>query len=834
MSQRRRRFAQAPPILSIVRAKRNKNMMSLVSRSRCALCLLPLVLAIGCQPVREDRSINPSKDGNQFAFQNGNEGVYIANNNGGSPIKIFQPSPGTVATSAPLWSPTDKRLIFTTAQKVDDKTKQLHLGGDGDPAGKLHFEAKTLYTCWLRDEEKDGKVTEPIAIFHAVCDHPGYVAANLAVRWSPDGKHLLFVEQTGEHEHAVFEFDLQTKKSRQVCKQAAEAIVFDWAPDGTHLVCVLGSKTQPRDTDGIWIGTPNKDDWWQIPESKILAKGELPAVLEKLRATRPTWSHDGKRFVFCTSETQDEMKKQYLHRLFLGTLSTHMIEKLAESTQPLRDLHWSPNGERLGYITGADEGPLTFIRIADKKTSMLVSNASAFIGWDEKNKSLSYVTVEPIPNSENATWVFLLTPNQRSRDAVWLAPADGSSRGEKVFSGVQVTFPQWSPKDAKLSLWATFNPSYRSWSSALLEFLTIAAKIDEQTGKSTSININGLRVGPGDPALLLNPENGALDWKATNPHEQMQVGHYYLLKREYAKAWEWYEKANKNAKPEDVRASLFFQYYCLTKLHRDSEAKKKLAQFERDFWPQLPEVVAPSIPNILGGSALSTAWKDAQKANGPTAAEMVRLLADPKALQGALLQDLYIAEVFLSLDVLEDGETYFRNALKNATTDAVRLNKAVMLSQFLLLAKKHREYLDLVNATLLPLMVSQDAFPIVTAAAAEKDANPLTQLSSFTGRHLALLPLCDPEFLGSLSREETLTLLTRLEDLRQKAGNDTQRLWLDVMAHAGKASGAAKRIADNPAILDARHGKNVAALIAEMRQSAAQMEELRKAMQFVQ
>jgi len=213
--------------------------------------------------------------------------------------------------------------------------------------------------------------------------------------------------------------------------------------------------------------------------------------------------------------------------------------------------------------------------------------------------------------------------------------------------------------------------------------------------------------------------------------------------------------------------------------------REKLAQFERAFWPQLPEVTGPYVPGFFGGAAASALLKDAQKANGPTAAEIVRLLADPKTPQGALLQDLYVAEVFLSLDAAEDGEAYFRDALKNATTDAARLNKAVLLSQFLLLTKQHKEYLDLVNSTLLPLLVSQDAFPTVTGAVAEQDANPLSQMSSFVGRHLAVLPLCDPEFLKLLSREQTQTLLARLQELRQKAGNDAERLWLDVLATGG-------------------------------------------------
>ena len=215
-------------------------------------------------------------------------------------------------------------------------------------------------------------------------------------------------------------------------------------------------------------------------------------------------------------------------------------------------------------------------------------------------------------------------------------------------------------------------------------------------------------------------------------------------------------------------------------------------------------------------------------------AELLRALADPKSPQGMMLHDLYVAEVFLSLDAAEDGATYFRDALKNAPIDAVRLNKAVLLSQFLLLTKKHQEYLDLVKTTLLPQFVVRDAVP------AAKDENPLSQLTFFAGWQMAVLPLCDPEFVKSISREETQSLLIHLENLRNAAGNDRQRLWLDVMIQGAyqrlgqmaQADAAAKRIADNPEGLDSQHGKNAVALIAEVRQTAAQMEALRKMLQF--
>ena len=98
-------------------------------------------------------------------------------------------------------------------------------------------------------------------------------------------------------------------------------------------------------------------------------------------------------------------------------------------------------------------------------------------------------------------------------------------------------------------------------------------------------------------------------------------------------------------------------------------------------------------------------------------------------------------------------------------------------------------------------------------------------------------------------REEHKLLLTAqvqmqggLEDLRKTASNEKQRLWLDVMSQAAhkrlgltaQADATAKRIADNPERLDAQHGKNAVALIAEVRQSAAQMEALRKMLRFYQ
>src|SRR5438874_412461 len=83
-------------------------------RPRCALgCGVAAVLALlgGCgQPVREDRGVNWSPQGNQVGFQHGADGVFVADKEGGGLKKVFTPAPDVIATSTPLWDTEGRRL----------------------------------------------------------------------------------------------------------------------------------------------------------------------------------------------------------------------------------------------------------------------------------------------------------------------------------------------------------------------------------------------------------------------------------------------------------------------------------------------------------------------------------------------------------------------------------------------------------------------------------------------------------------------------------------------------------------------------------------------------
>src|SRR5262249_21626212 len=120
----------------------------------------------------------------------------------------------------------------------------------------------------------------------------------------------------------------------------------------------------------------------------------------------------------------------------------------------------------------------------------------------------------------------------------------------------------------------------------------------------------------GDPAAVLDAGSGQLQWKPVNALEKAQVGHFYLLKKDYAEAWKWYEAADREAAAMGqlgadlltvvlglARDQSLFEYVCLKKLGRVEEAGRQLAHFRRVSAPSPnPDRAQPTpvVPNPNG------------------------------------------------------------------------------------------------------------------------------------------------------------------------------------------------------------------------------------------
>ncbi len=203
---------------------------------RFLLCTVLGLAFWGCDPVREDRRIEFTASGDQVAFQHGSDGIFVADPKSGELHKVFDPDQSVIAVSTPNWSDDETRAIFATAR---DATRPEAAAGSATtaggptnratpasgpalppawedaPAGRLFVAQRIVYTCWLVERKENG-ISKPARLFDARCEHAGYVAANLAVRWDALGKRVFFIEGDAPLTHAVWVYDMESDHKRRL------------------------------------------------------------------------------------------------------------------------------------------------------------------------------------------------------------------------------------------------------------------------------------------------------------------------------------------------------------------------------------------------------------------------------------------------------------------------------------------------------------------------------------------------------------------------------------------------------------------------------------------
>ena len=308
---------------------------------------------------------------------------------------------------------------------------------------------------------------------------------------------------------------------------------------------------------------------------------------------------------------------------------------------------------------------------------------------------------------------------------------------------MRITFPHWSPADNKLSFWGTFTPSHRSWLGAAL----------------------GSALRPGDPAAVIDLSTGRLTWMPVSPVEKVQVGHFHLLKRDYAEAWRWYEQARlgdaggkEGVRPSSVEDFSFFESYCLSKLGQRAKAKARLEQSRKSFAISFDALrIAPGL-----------------RVGGRSAEDWGEELARHESLSGQLLRDLYQGEVFLSLGAVADGEAHFREEMAFAKSEEERLSRAVLLGQMLLAQGRRREFARLTTNVLLPLTVKRYD-PAKLDLLDKFDRAGVQQVVLVATAGLTLLPLTQREVLDAFKDEELKDCLPLLEKLADKSTDSLTR-----------------------------------------------------------
>jgi hypothetical protein len=797
-------------------------------------CTLLGLVFCGCDPVREDRRIEFTASGDQVAFQHGSDGIFVADPKSGELHKVFDPDPAVIAVSTPNWSDDETRAIFTTARdasRPDAAAAGATPAGsaaqppawEDAPTGRLFGAEPIAYTCWLVERKQNG-ISKPVSLFDARCDHSGYVAANLAVRWDAKGKRVFFIAEDAPLTHAVWVYDMERQDKRRLFPpngQTTGHVVFDLLGDGRHIVCVASgddmasslsltaepkrgerhpaasTSRPPSSVAGIWLGSLEGANWWHIPESQHSEQENVPQGLSTLIAHRPVCSKDGRQLAFVVERQRD--KDSLVASLFRVRVSDKKVDKLFTTAGDIHDLRWSSDGSRLGFVLG--EPKTSTLHVVDAAGHVQKPLRDPFIrefaGWNATGDKLAVVSEIAPADPSSTQFGLLLIPNPLAHDAVLIVDEKGVER--TLLSGLQFTFPQWSPKREQLSMWGTYQPSHLALTSEM--------------GGGLGLGI-GLR--RGDPAAIVDVSTGSVRWLAINGDEMAQVGHYYLSKHDPAQAREWYRKADKllpkleSLRPEELihglsgsaarrRTFEFFYYLCLSELNESQEAAQRLALFDgahRIDWPAAPQSTVPTpaaktaapVPNPP--ATASAFWPAESRRDGE------RLVAIAKALS--------IAQIFLSTDQPDAAQTWFSQRLAAANSDE-KLADLTALSQLLLLAKRNQEFATLATDRLAPLLITKFDDPPT-----DSNAQPDSPLA--VRRTLAVLtahtfgPLFDEAFLKQLPPDFVSQLVPKWEALRTEPHGRLASLYVDLFLHAAAARlghdkermAAKARIAGNP------------------------------------
>ena len=154
------------------------------------------------------------------------------------------------------------------------------------------------------------------------------------------------------------------------------------------------------------------------------------------------------------------------------------------------------------------------------------------------------------------------------------------------------------------------------------------------------------------------------------------------------------------------------------------------------------------------------------------------------------IQDIYVAEVYLSLDAPADGAQFFHQSLNRADTEAIRLSRAIAYSQMLLLTGRHEDYAKLAVETIAPLLMQfQKRYRAVSG-----DGGSIGETPDSIERGIvqsfgiaAVTPLFSPKFLNTISAKQVKRHIKSCQSLRTIAKQDVERLVIDLVLHAAFA-----------------------------------------------
>jgi hypothetical protein len=495
----------------------------------------------------EDRGIPFSPDDRAVAYQHRGS-IYIARTQGDAHHQIYAAEGAGAVVGSPRWAPDQRAVAFAVSGGEPDETGRVPYTVWFWPAPQAIWESvregsqsdtATLPTRWSPADPR--KIVEAHSLASV------QVRAGAVIEWHPDGESILFLDTDDAQRQSVRSVEVGTGATSEASPIRAANLAFGVSPDGHHLLCA--AEDPELDRSGLWLGPMGSGpDAWQrieprpgprsVPSLSLEAKPgeENGRLLLDLRPRLGAWSARSTQLAYIrlaagSDGEPEEDSVEPTHWLVISPVPArgepHLI---ALSGAVPHDLHWSKDGVRVGFLANRE---LVVVDGASGEAIRLggVQRVEDFIGWSATGDRMAYLTPADqfpaayamLPSGTILIW----QPAQRHNLVV--AREDGTTP-ESRFSGMQINAARWAHAKPKLSFWATYLPTVTD-------------------------------LAPGDPAAVLDVEDGTLSWYPTDVFEYAQVGHYYLLNGRCREAADFYGDALEGLGDEEDEADLSAQLH---------------------------------------------------------------------------------------------------------------------------------------------------------------------------------------------------------------------------------------------------------------------------------